>query len=355
MPPALYVLWRLGGRAVGGFFRVRPAAALLLSLAGVGGILAHACALRDRTTETILHMYHEIGRGRWEEAIRVREKASPASRHTVYLANIALCEAGRMPYEMFRYAQFGPAGLFLDREVSYFSYTFLGEIYFRLGMMQAAEHCAYESLVAWSQKPTAQTLARLAETTLARGDLAACEKYLRFFERTLFYRQWAGERRALVEALRRDPQTAMGPEPAAVAIPEPFFLNYNAPEAMMRKILEGNPRHRKVFEYLMAYYMLSKDPVSAKTLMDRYYAAFDYPSTPPSFEEALLAYEQATDQPAGYPVSEASRERFRAYLQAARTGAGKAWMEKRYGQTYWYYLYYVQPEALHTSSDSNRY
>ncbi|MDR1644844.1 MAG: DUF6057 family protein [Tannerellaceae bacterium] len=353
--PAIYLLCCLQGPRIAEYFRRRPQVGIALSILCLAATLAHVVSKYDRTTETILHIDYEIRHGRYDRALDIKARTSSDSRHVLYLANIALLETGRMPDEMFRFRQAGPAGLFLDRNGSYFSYIYLGEIYYRLGLMGAARHCAYESMVAWSQKPNAQTLAQLARIALVEGDFAVCDKYLRSFEGALFYRSWAGEQRRFLDERRRNPAFIPPHIPAPVAGLENFFINYNAPEAMMKKILEADSLHRKAFEYLMAFYLLSKDVESAKGLMDRYYAGLGYSALPASFEEAMLVYENAVGQPHTYIISANARQRFSQYLRAAQSGANRNWMQQHYGDTYWFYLHYVQPVPLQTSSESNRY
>jgi hypothetical protein len=353
--PALYCVWRLIGVRSARFASQHPLKCFAVSVLCVAGMMAHVFSTYDKVTETINRMNYEIQREQWDKALAIRAHASADSRHVVYFANIALCETGRMPYQLFRYKQFGPAGLFLDRNTSYFSYIFLGELYYRLGMASVAEHCTYESMVTWSQKPSAQTLSRLVRTTMMQRDFAACDKYIRSFEHSLFYRKWAKEQRACLQSCIDDSSFVPPHTPRPARYAGNFFINYDAPEGMLLKLLEGNPQHQKAFEYLMAYYLLDKDVENAKMLMDQYYANFDYTMTPVCFEEALLVYENAIGKPFPYPISASTRERFGQYIRARQTGVNRIWMEKTFGDTYWFYLHFTQPALLQTSTESNRY
>jgi hypothetical protein len=353
--PVVYAFWRLTSGRWAGFADRHPQTLFVLSAGCTLGMMAYVYTTHDATTETINRLNYETQRERWENVLDLKAHTPTDSRHVLYFANIALCQSGRMPGELFRYRQFGTAGLFLDRNISYFSYMFLGEQYYRLGMMSVAEHCTYESMVTWSQKPTAQTLARLVRTTMMRGDFAACEKYIRPFEHTLFYRRWAKEQRALLRACRDDSLFVPPGTPRPAVYPGNFFINYDLPDGMLLKVLEGNPFHQRAFEYLMAWYMLGKDVESAKALLDRYYANFDYPALPLSYEEALLVYENAIGKPFDYPISPATRERFNQYMRNVQSGVSRQWLEKAYGDTYWFYLHFVQPVPLQTSTDPNRY
>jgi hypothetical protein len=353
--PALYGLWRMAGAGAVRMASRRPAVCLAVSALCVAGIMALVFSTRDRVTETVNRMYCHILNERWDKVLRIQARSADNSRHAVYFANIALCETGRMPYDLFRYRQFGPAGLFLDRSVSYFSYMFLGEAYYRLGMMAVAEYCAFESMTVWHRRAGAQTLERMVHTTMMRRDFATCDKYLRPFEHSLFYRKRAKEQRAFMQSCLRDSLFVPPGTPCPAAYAGNFFINCDAPEGMLLRLLEGNPRHRKAFEYLMAYYLLDKNVEGAVALMDQYYAGLGYPATPLCFEEALLVYEDAIRKPFPYPVSASTRERFARYIRARQAGANRAWMEQAFGDTYWFYLQFTRPVPLQSLAESNRY
>ena len=316
----------------------------------------------DHKAELLNKMAFSLQRGNWKSALALGKSYPTKNRLACYFTNIALAESGQMPYRMFHYTQVGAAGLFLDRQLTYFTLWYLGEVYYRLGMIPEAEHCAFEALVSSPKEPNAQTIRRLVVTNIARRDSLAADKYLGYFERSLAYCEWAQQQRtylaqAMADSAFHIPNT---PEPYHY---KDFFINYQHPENSLLMLLQSNPTHRMAFEYLMSYYMLQKDVEQVKWCMDQFYENFDYPGIPAHYEEALIVYQNSMQ--AGeefyvqYPISQATRERFDRYLQAFKATQGSKrnfeQLEKQFGNTYWYYVHFVEPSTLQKKDEKNRY
>jgi len=60
-----------------------------------------------------------------------------------------------------------------------------------------------------------------------------------------------------------------------------------------------------------------------------------------------------------YPVRQATRERYNSYIQAFMTAQGVKrnieLLQKRFGDTYWFYLHFNEPATLQKSDEKNRY
>jgi hypothetical protein len=307
-------------------------------------------------------MAYQVQQGEWEQ-VMAQGKAYPTKNRLVcYFTNIALAESGQMPYRMFQYRQVGAAGLFLDFQLNYFSLWQLGELYYRLGMIPEAEHCAFEALVASPKEPNAQTLRRLALTNIARGDSATADLYLGHFDRSLAYRKWAKQQRAHLASYMADSTFQIPGVPTPRRYHD-FFIHYNYPDYSLLMLLQSDPTHQLAFEYLMAYYMLQKDIVLIKQCMDKFYGNFGYTQIPVHYEEALVVYQNSMQDGAElytqYPVSNATRNRFAQYIQAFKAAQGSKRNQERlqaqFGNTYWYYVHFIKPATIQKEDEKNRY
>jgi hypothetical protein len=323
-----------------------PNLLIVIFMTSYGAFLSY-----DRRENTVDRMSFELQRNNFDSVMALGKDYPVNDRLICYLTNIALAESGQMPSRMFHYRQVGVAGLFFDWRLS--SVWYLGEIYYRLGMIPEAEHCAFEAMVSSPKEPNAKVLHRLTLTNIARRDSTTADKYLSYFDHSLFYRKWARQQRtnlaqAMVDSTFHIPDT---PLPCHC---KDFFIAYEVPEFTLLTLLEANPKHRMAFEYLMAYCMLQKDIEKTKWCMDNYYRNFDYPAIPAHYEEALLAYQnlmnKGDDFFTQYPVSQATRDRFNLYIQAFSALQGSKrkldQFQKQFGDTYWYYLNFVE---IHTS------
>ena len=109
------------------------------------------------------------------------------------------------------------------------------------------------------------------------------------------------------------------------------------------ELLETNGHNRMAFEYLMAFYLLTRrlDEFAANLPRLR---DFDYPDLPRHYQEAILLYEMDTTKRAdrcGYEIDDDVLQEFADFSRDLRLcGGGEAAagaLMQRYGNTYFYY------------------
>jgi tetratricopeptide (TPR) repeat protein len=314
-----------------------------------------AYAMYNRRSNTINRMAFDLQHSHFDSVITAGKDNPTNNRLICYLTNIALYESGQMPYRLFHYKQMGTAGLLLNWEFANSSNLvwFLGEVYYRLGMILQAEHCAFESFVSSHKGFDVKVLQRLALTNIARRDAATANKYLRYLDHSFFYRQWARQQRVNLALAMADPAFHI-PDTPIPARCNDFFIPYQMPEYTLLMLLESNPKHRMAFEYLMAYCMLQRDLEKVKWCIDNYYGNFDYPAIPTLYEEALLLYKnvynEGPDFFTRYPISNAALERYDRYIQAVNVARGGERQfqrfKKQFDNTFWFYMNLIDPATL---------
>ncbi|UCH13971.1 MAG: hypothetical protein JSV22_12810, partial [Bacteroidales bacterium] len=108
---------------------------------------------------------------------------------------------------------------------------------------------------------------------------------------------------------------------------------------------------KMVFEYLMAYYLLSNEIGNFVNKLS-YLRDLGYRQIPRTYQEALLVYVTGKNikkvNLGGYSISKNIAERYRDYagivmkykndLQSAREE-----LYREHGNTYWYYLHFISP------------
>lgn len=317
----------------------------------------------DRRAEMLNRMAYQVQQENWDSVMSLAKVFPGNNRLVCYLTNIAIAESGQMPYRMFHYKQIGVAGLFLDWQLTYYTMWHLGEIYFRLGMAAAAEHCTFEALASSPKGPNVQTMRRLVSTNIARRDSATAIKYIGYFRRSLAYRGWAQEQCAQLSSSMTDTSFHIS-STRITPHDDNFFMIYHQPDYVLLKLLQSNPMNQLAFEYLMAYYLLQKDLDQVIWCMNAYLKNFNYKRIPAHYEEALLVYKNLTmagdefyDQ---YPVSTATRARFNRYVQAYQVAQGGSMrsfeqLKNQFGNTYWFYVHFIEPSSLQNKDAQNRY
>ena len=223
-----------------------------------------------------------------------------------------------------------------------------GEIYWHLGMVNTAQRFAFEAQEAIPDfQKSARCYQRLAETNIINGDLDVARKYLSTLENALFYRRWARETRALLDAgkiFENRPELARAKD---LRLKEHDFLFSDTEmDSMLGLLYVENPDNEMALRYLLSWCLLKKD-------LDRFVEVIQLlkaPQMPKSYQEALLLRWVLTHNDfEGIPsyLSPAYVQRISQFINDARTDASEETMRRKYGDTYWFYYYYryrTQPQ-----------
>jgi hypothetical protein len=310
----------------------------------------------NKQANLTVQMSYLLEKEEWEKVNELSAQTLP-SELTSYFNNIALFKTGQLSERMFHYNQVGASGLLLGKKNGYFNRYAMGILFYHLGVTAEAKHCAFEAMVGNSifKEPGAQALNYLVTTSVLQRNPDDFDKYIRFFDHSLFYRHWAKRQKERMHYAMQHPTRIIEGLPKTERFKD-FFINYKYIHSTLLYLLENNPHHQAAFEYLMAYYLLQKDFGSAKNCMDTYYAHFDYPKMPAHWEEFLVLYYQTNKRiPQTLPVSRKTAERyeqFRLLVIAPSTDEINHLLKSRYGNTYWYYTSFTPVFSLGENTEN---
>ncbi|MDR2843424.1 MAG: DUF6057 family protein, partial [Candidatus Symbiothrix sp.] len=348
--PILYILWRVLAQFQPVVNLKKPGLwiavyVLLIFLPALWGMKK----IQDPESELIMRMSYEVERGNWDQVIEIGKthvgrNAVPVS----YFTNIALSEKGRLADVLFNYCQTGTYGLFITWKTHYTTTLYIGEWFYRMGMIQEAFHCAFESFVTSPVEHGSKALRRLVQTTMLLRDREGFERYIRLFEHAPVYKSWAKQQRKLFEQCLADSSFVPEGMPTPISIDD-FHVEHGDPVVNLKHILDINPHDRKAFEYWADFYLLHLDLLSFYEVMENYYPAIGYQHPPRSIEEALVIYAVAAKDASTlnkYSVTKETVERFTAYnqiMESAQTPAGRNLLQKKFDNTYFYYYLNAKP------------
>ena len=296
----------------------------------------------------------------------------------VHATTRALFEVGRLPDEMFSFPQH-PGGYLLAwgmpsrrqavirtrlvppsrgvienfaTEEWFFKrlahFNTISDLPLQLGLVNEAEHEAYEALDRLGEQPA--ILARLALVHLTKGQPEAARRFLEALRTYVHYRDYAEN---ILRHLETDPGLSADPYldylRSVRLKPEAGILG-SCIEDRFEALLRRNKRNRMAFEYQMAFYLLNlllEDFVEHLDGLD----ALDYPDIPRHYEEALLIHEDLTGEKVNLRGREIRPRTRRAFHELTRTLADLRQPESRpsarqaiatnFGNTYFfYYLLY---------------
>lgn len=309
-------------------------------------------ALFDVPKKCLLQMDYSAEHERWAEVlahVRGVPLAHPRALdiRTVCQINRALYFTGGLLDRMFAYPQvMSPATLALVRESAETMAQTMpqqgSDILFDLGRVNESEHMAYEALEMFGNRP--HILKRLVYISVLKGEPEAARKFLALLERSLLQGQWARDCRRQLDL---DPLLANVPVVASrreLMVTRDSINDVEHLESMLQELLARNPRNRMAFEYLMAHYLLTRQPGKIAAHLRRL-DGFDYPRLPRYLEEGLVIHFEATRSP--YPdlgkhqINPETRRRAEEFLRcldqyADDASAAFAALYRDYGDSYFF-------------------
>ena len=277
----------------------------------------------------------------WNRIMLTADTKNPANPKTVSCLNLALAKTGRMADSQFEYFQNGPDGLLPPFIGDHTNPVSTGEIYWHLGMVNTAQRFAFEAQEAIPDfQKSARLYQRLVETNIVNGDWKVARKYLKTLQHARFYRVWANETLALLDAgtiFERRPELARA---RALRLQEHDFLfSVTEMDSMLGLLKVEHPDNQMALDYLMAWCLLRKD-------LDRFVECIsmvDSPAMPKAYQEALLLRWVLTHPDfKGLPqyISMANARRIDGFITDLQGGKTEEEMQQKYGDTYWFYYYY---------------
>lgn len=312
--------------------------AALLAVAAVA-----AFGSLDRALKAQFAVDYYAHRRMWPEvmAAGARHSDDPLVMHAV---DRALYHTGRLGNEMFRWPQ-RPQYLLLTGTEGKRVFWASVDAYLEIGFINGAEHALTECLEGLGGHPA--VLQRLALVNLVKGNLGTARVYLGALSHTLFHGAWA---RHYLDFMDRNHDLAADASIQhlrSIALEQDVTTVVLEPEQMLRALLAKDGRNRMAFEYLMAWYLTTRQVVKLTQHLDGF-RELGYAALPTHVEEAALVYVYGRNQKlylGGYQpraVLQQRVEHFRQAMGRYRGDKQAAWGELRkshYGDYFFYYVY----------------
>ena len=290
----------------------------------------------------VIEIQHYVATGQWDEILK-----SKYLRLNIHLidnyANLALSHKGMLLDQLFAYPQNGVNSLMVLGEYAEMSIeTFVASphIFYQMGNIAVARNKAFDASVAFQYgNPTIAQM--LAKTNIVYGDYPIAERYLNMLKKTWGYADWA---RRYEKFLYNDAAVEADPELGL----KRKDLPRESPDIMSRgvyvdllNILDGGTPDRAVFEYAVAFLLLSRDAEDTRKFVEKYYATPVMPTVPVLLQEALVEQNPA-DYCLSHGVSQETIDRYKDFQQMfldvqSGDAAAEAMFEQKFQNTYWYY------------------
>jgi hypothetical protein len=193
-------------------------------------------------------------------------------------------------------------------------------------------------------------LQRLAIVNLAKGKVEAARIYLERLRKTLFFSGWAKD---YLDRLAADPTLAADlqmQQLRARLLRKDSTVFFFAKEPMLSALVEQGGQNRMAFEYLMAWYMMTKQLGKFVQNLGRL-PEFGYTEIPPLYQEAALIH--ATKYPVplgGFAISPAAQRRIEHFSSVFNKygrdkDAAFSELARDYAGSYFFYFIYTASPA----------
>lgn len=329
-------------RSAGGVRRIpatlsRPSARAMATMGLVLVPLAVVWATLNPRMKAFLRVDYLAWHGRWREVFAAA-KANPQNPFIACAVAQASYHTGTLTGELPALASPADLLLFSDKTQSHWKKS---DLYFDLGYLNMALHHLTESMEYYGERPI--LLQRLALVNLALTNLSTAEVYLGTLARAPFHGRWA---RDYLERIKLDPTLAGDPEVSRLRrcmVRRDSVLSLSADEELLM-LLNANRQNRMAFEYLMTYYLLTKN---LQAFVKNITRVRDFTGFPIStqWDEALLLASAESGQPVevpGHVIGYEARRRVTTVLRVVEQHGNNAAASRRelapdYAQTYSFY------------------
>ncbi|MCP5523009.1 MAG: hypothetical protein H7A46_15850 [Verrucomicrobiales bacterium] len=315
----------------------------------------------DRQQKLLIEIDLMARQGRWARVIDLAgelHKTTPAAAMDI---SRALFHLGRLPVDQFSPSLPQPLVLLplTDAQLQGGGLA-LVDVLLDLGQVNPAEHGAYETLELQGERlETLKCLARIHEL---KHQPAAAQIYRNRLHKNPAFR-WL-----MAHPVPSDASSGDGNTPGTAAY-ESFRLQKDYPGTLMQPdfllfpLLQANIKNRMAFEYLMGFYLQTRQLDRATQLLQRI-DELDYSPIPRTYQEALALFHAVSPsaqtnapEPGVLPnVSKRLADFLAEYQQLnPGDGTGRRRLEQEWGDTYWAYYFLSDRGASASISATDNY
>jgi len=298
----------------------------------------------NNQTSRVIQLEKMVLHEKYNQAINFHEKYPSQNLIAQYFYNIALSETDQLASRLFYGRQdFNVNALILPWNEEHLNWG--AHFFYTIGLINEAHRWAYEEMIVYGYRP--QNISLLAKTNIINGNYKRAHKYVDILKNTAFYRDRGNE---YEELLADTTLIAAHPEfglKRNIMPKDDFFTEIISPQNNIPKLLQSNPENKKAFEYMMAWFLLSKNVEGIINNLPRL-NNLNYNKIPRHIEEAILAYTNSTGENpdlGGLTISNETISRFNQYISDFKQtrqspSTQKNIMQNKYHNTFWFYFHF---------------
>ena len=299
----------------------------------------------DGRGKAVAQMDYYASRKEYNQVLAVagRLKAlDPASEVRLHLA---LYHTGRLGQDLFSFTNQTVWNLTPAPSTGSEACLPQSETLLELGQVNLAEHFAHEALECEGARP--DILRLLARINILKGRPQAARVFLKVLGQVPFQGTWADK---CLHELETNPLLPNHQELAQIRsrmVSSDLAHDALPTDSVLLQLLHANPRNQMAFEYLMAHYLLTRQPDKLVQELGR---LSDFPDAdlPRHYEEAVLHHQKLKGGAAidlrGRQIRPETVSRFGQFSEAInrrvhKSAEGRQALARDFGDTFWNYFF----------------
>ena len=211
----------------------------------------------DKDTQETLAYDWLIRHERYADVLERAGKYQPRNPVSACAVNFCLFSQGQLESRLTEFYQCGTEGLILPSIRDNLSDITSAELLWMMGMPNITlQYCFDLQESIQNGRKSGRFLSRIAECNIVNGWYDRAEKYLDMLSHSLFYRNWAKQKKDLIqdeESVAADPVYAYI---RSVRFQDDFITVYDQLDAMMAILYSQNPRNFMAAQYYQAWQRL---------------------------------------------------------------------------------------------------
>jgi hypothetical protein len=307
--------------------------------------------LHDSFKKKLITIEYLAENEQWADVIRFSESINKYDFRVNFQVNRAHAHLGDLGDRLFSYPQLlGISGLFIDpTNMVGSSYLPTSDLYFDLGFMGESQRYAFEAETLLPNSP--RILKRLVMINLVKRNYDLAQHFLKVLDQNMLCRDWVSKYEKYVS------DTTLAANDRIIAekrrfSPKRELFSVGTLQGL-KLLLETNRDNRMAYDYLLTFFILDTQLPEFVDYL-RYYSYYNLKKLPKSWEEALAIYVMRNKAfPEFIPqetVSENCLKQITSFTKIIKSykndlSAAKSTLLGEYGETYWYYWFYLSPKV----------
>ncbi len=326
----------------------------VLTLVALCAFAGSACffSFRDYNFHAELRMMRAIDSCRWDKVIDEAKKAKRPTNLMVIYKNIALLHQGRIT-DMFKINNCGVQPQTGDSLQVYITRVDASMIYYQLGQINYAYRWAMEKSVTTGF--SVKNLKMMVRCAIMNHEFELGAKYIGLLKTTLFHKDWAKEREAMLTNANRLRQTEEYKciAPLLTDAANTLGIDDSMPE---RWLLDHFSEHAiasntTLEDLILCASLWTEDTYSFCMNFYRYAATHQGEKIPELYQQAALLLSKQPDSPidvTNFPFDDMIVARYNHFCEEYNVMLNQGTKEhemgdklkRAYGDTYWWYYYF---------------